>query len=138
MSAQIIRNGSLFKSPHCSTKSALDKNFKAIPNSKKPKTTFTEFNQPPLLGKEFNHAGKAAKRANGNPSAEPKPSITNRMLYGSGLVAKVPARNEPKIGPVQLKETKANVIAMKKTPINPPVLEALSALLAKDDGNEIS
>jgi hypothetical protein len=50
-------------------------------------------------------------------------------------VAKVPAKNEPRMGPVQLNETRAKVIAIKNTPIKPPVLEALSALLAKEEGN---
>jgi len=54
------------------------------------------------------------------------------------LVASVPARKEPKIGPVQLNDTSAKVIAMKNTPKIPPILEALSALLANDDGNWIS
>src|SRR5437868_1196394 len=41
---------SLFTSPHCFTRSALDKNLIAMASSRKPKTTFTEFNHPPDFG----------------------------------------------------------------------------------------
>ena len=53
--AQIAKNTSLFKSPQCSTKSALDKNLKAKANSKKANTFFTVSNHPPDLGKLCNH-----------------------------------------------------------------------------------
>ena len=48
---------------------------------------------------------------------------------------KVPARSEPKIGPVQEKETIAKVSAMKKMPINPPILDPESDLLPHLLGN---
>ena len=55
------KNTSIFKSPHCFTKSALDKNLNASANSRNPKTTLVVFNQPPDLGNEFNQPGNAAK-----------------------------------------------------------------------------
>ena len=44
---QIKKNVSRCIKPHCITKSAFDKNFNAKANSINPKTTLTEFNQPP-------------------------------------------------------------------------------------------
>jgi len=46
----IIKNTSLFRIPHPSTKSAFDKNLNANANSMKPKETFNFFNQSPDLG----------------------------------------------------------------------------------------
>ena len=63
------------KIPACTTKSAFDANFKASANSKKPKVTFTEFNQPPDFGKEFNQPGNAANKPNGKASASEKPNM---------------------------------------------------------------
>ena len=54
------QKGLSFINPHCSTRSALDKNFIANAISKNPKTTFTEFNQPPDFGKDFSHVGNLA------------------------------------------------------------------------------
>ena len=42
------------------------------------------------------------------------------------------------IGPVQEKETKQIENAPKKVPINPPLSEADSALLAQEEGRDIS
>ena len=75
MTIQIAMNNSLSKRCVCITKSALDKNLNAKANSKKPSTTFTEFNQPPDLGIEFNHPGKAANSANGKAIANEKPNM---------------------------------------------------------------
>ena len=41
----------------------------------KPKTTFTEFNQPPDLGRLLNFDGKNAKNPNGRATATEKPNI---------------------------------------------------------------
>ena len=75
MAIHIARNTSLSNKCSCKTKSALLKNLKAKANSKKPKTTFTEFSQPPDLGSEFIQPGNAANKANGNAIANEKPSI---------------------------------------------------------------
>jgi thiol:disulfide interchange protein DsbD len=52
-----------------------------------------------------------------------------------GMEFKMVAKSEPRIGPVQEKETIAKVKAMKKIPINPPILEPESALLPHLLGN---
>ena len=75
MTIHIARNNSLSKKCVCKTKSALDKNLKASAISKKPKDTFTELSQPPDCGKEFNHPGNAANKANGKAMANENPSI---------------------------------------------------------------
>ena len=75
MTIQIAINNSLSKRCVCITRSALDKNLNAKANSRKPRTTFTEFNQPPDLGSEFNQPGKAANNAKGKAMANEKPNI---------------------------------------------------------------
>ena len=82
---QIIKNVSRLIKPHCSTKSALDKNFNAKPTSIKPKTTFTLFNQPPERGREFNQAGKAAKKAKGKANATAKFDETVDIVFALGV-----------------------------------------------------
>ena len=67
-------NISLFNSPQCSTKSALDKNLNASANSKNPKTTLVVFSQPPDFGSEFNQLGNKANKAKGKAKANPKPA----------------------------------------------------------------
>ena len=135
---QIPINTSLFKSPQCSTKSALDKNLKAKANSKKPKTTFVVFNHPPDFGKEFNQLGNNANKAKGKAKANPNPVIPAVNCVAAPVEVIDPANNDPKIGPVQEKETMAKVNAIKKIPINPPVLEAVSILFPQELGKVIS
>jgi len=106
-------------------------------NSKNPKLTLTEFNHPPDLGNVFNHAGNIANNANGTANATENPSIPT-----SGPILLPPpaacTNNVPMMGPVQEKDTMARVKAMKNMPIKPPRSEALSALLAQEDGRVIS
>ena len=106
---------------------------KANAISKNPKVTFTEFNHPPDCGKEFNHPGKAANKANGKAMANEKPSIPIiGPIYppDAASTSKVPT-----IGPVQEKETKAKVKAIKKIPIKPPFPSASTLLFVQEDGN---
>ena len=132
-------NTSLFRSPQCSTKSALDKNLKAKANSKKPKITLVVFNHPPDLGKEFNQLGNSANKANGNAKAKPKPAIPIVSCIAVSPAEFIePANKEPKIGPVQEKETMAKVNAIKKIPKIPPTLEAESILFPHELGSVIS
>src|SRR5215469_8599293 len=129
------KNISRFKSPHCLTRSALERNFIAMAISKKPSTTFTEFNHPPDFGKECSQFGKMAKTVNGNATANPKPA--RPAVNGHDPCTAVPASNEPRIGPVQEKETMAKVKAIKNIPTIPsPDLEL--ALFPKLDGSVIS
>src|SRR5215212_8424154 len=108
---------SLFKKCHCSTRSALDKNFTASPNSKNPKTTFTEFSQPPDFGKDCNQPGKSANKAKGKPSPTPKPAIPKlNCVAPPPPPLETPASKEPRMGPVQENDTMAKVSAMKKMP----------------------
>src|SRR5690606_15230887 len=72
---QMIRNGSIFSKPQCSTRSALDKNLNASPSSRNPMTTFTVLSQDPDRGILFINAGKAAKKVNGSASANPNPPM---------------------------------------------------------------
>jgi len=105
--------------PQCDTKSALDKNLKAAATSKNPSTTFTEFNQPPDFGKAFIKAGKAAKMVNGKAKANPNPPIPAVNCQAPPSEVKDPANREPKIGPVQEKETKAKVNACRTRFVHP-------------------
>ena len=118
------------------TKSALERNLNARASSKKPKNTLTVFNQPPDLGKEFNQPGKAANKANGSAKAKEKPNIPT-----NGPIPPIVAdstNNVPTIGPVQEKETKAKVKAIKNIPKKPPLLEAESAFVTHELGKLIS
>lgn len=89
---------------------------------------------PPDFGSEFNQLGNKANNANGNASATPKPAIPAVSCIAPPSAVSDPANNDPKIGPVQEKETKARVTAIKKMPTIPPILEALSILLLHEEG----
>ena len=128
-------NISRFTKPHCFTRSALERNFIAIATSKNPRTTFTEFNQPPDFGSECSQFGKMANTVNGSASANPKPA--SPAVNGHDPCEAVPASNEPSMGPVHENETMARVNAMKKIPAVPSPERAL-ALFAKPDGSVIS
>ena len=137
MTIQIAINTSLSIKWVCQTKSAFERNLKANANSKNPKTTFTEFNQPPDCGNEFNHPGKAANRVNGIASARANPNIPTAGPSKDPPEAALTS-SDPMIGPVQEKLTKLKVNAMKKIPTIPPLLEASSALFTQLEGKVIS
>src|SRR5580698_6505923 len=115
-SIQKPMNNSRFIIPHCSTKSALERNFIAIANSKKPNTTFTELSHPPDFGKECSQLGNMANNANGKAKPNPNPPIPKLNCMAPPFLDKAPAKSEPRIGPVQENETTANVSAIKKIP----------------------
>ncbi len=112
------------------------KNLKANPISRRPKTTFTVLSQPPDEGSELSHPGNALNSINGIESAIEKPNMTAVGAANDPVAA--PAKAPPISGPVQEKETIANVAAIKKIPIIPPLSEAASALFAQLWGNWIS
>src|SRR4030095_512721 len=126
---------SLFRKPHCVTRSAWERNFIAMAPSRKPRTTLTEFSQPPDLGRECNQFGKIANKVKGNAKARPNPA--RPAVNGHDPSAAVPASKEPRIGPVHEKETIASVNAMKKIPTTSSP-EREPALLAKPPGSVIS
>ena len=135
MMTHIAMKISRFTRPHCFTRSAFERNLMAIATSKNPRTTFTEFSQPPDFGNECNQLGKMANTVNGNASANPKPA--SPAVNGHDPCEAVPANKEPRMGPVQEKETMASVKAIKKMPAVPSPERAL-ALFAKPDGKVIS
>ena len=110
----------------------------AIANSRKPKTTFTDVNHPPDFGSECDQFGNIAKMANGRASPSPKPAIPKVNCIAPPLFDSAPTNKEPKIGPVQEKETIASVSAMKKIPARFPMPDFESALLAILPGSLIS
>ena len=115
---QIAKNTSLSSKCSCKTKSAFDKNLNAKANSRKPKTTFTVFNQPPDFGNECNHPGNIANNINGKANANENPNIP--------IIGAIPpfdaasTKSVPTIGPVQENETIAKANAINKIPIIPP------------------
>ena len=111
MAIHIAINISRFNKPNCQTRSAFDKNLNAKAISNNPKTTLTEFNQPPDLGKELSHPGKAANNPKGSANAREKPNIMVAGPIKPPFPA--PAKAEPTIGPVQENDTNAKVNAMK-------------------------
>src|SRR5882757_4396666 len=129
-------NTSLFKMPHCSTLSALAKNFMASASSIKPSTTFTFVIHPPDFGKDCSQLGNMANNAKGKPNAIPKPAAPAVSGHGPSLATL--ASKVPNIGPVQEKDTMANVPAIKNIPKMLPNPDLESALLASPDGKPIS
>src|SRR5210317_1651619 len=115
---------SLFNSPQCATKSALERNFNAKANSKNPNTTFTVVIQLPDLGSAFSVFGNKANRPKGKPKAIPKPSIPMDNCIAPPSAVREPASKEPKMGPVQENETMARVNAIKKIPNIPFTADA--------------
>ena len=99
--------------PHPYAKSDTERNFNESVNSSKPKTTFTEFIQPPERGIDFNQVGKKANKLNGNAKAMAKPSMP--MIGASKEpVVDTSTNKVPIIGPVQEKDTNTRVNAMSK------------------------
>ena len=112
---------SLLSIPQCSTKSALDKNLNAKPNSKKPKITLKVFIHLPDLGRVVSKFGNKAKIVNGKAKATPKPNIPMVNWIAPPWDEIEPTNKEPKIGPVQENDTSTKVNAIKKTPMYPPI-----------------
>ena len=129
-------NTSLFSSPHCFTRSALDKNFTARASSTKPNTTFTSVIHPPDFGNDCSQLGNMANNAKGRPSAKPKPAAP--AVSGHAPWSTTPTSNVPRIGPVQEKETIASVAAIKNIPPILPIPDFESALFASPAGKPIS
>ena len=102
----------------------------------KPNTTFTEFNQPPDLGRLLNLEGKKAKKPKGNATAMEKP---NMPIIGRRTEPRAASTSTvPTIGAVQEKDTNTKVNAMKKAPIYPPLSAWASDLFTNQEGNTIS
>ena len=107
----------------------MERNLKAKASSKNPKTTLTEFNQPPDFGKEFNQPGKIANKVNGMAKAKENANIPKIGLSNAPPAELI--RIEPTMGPVQEKETKTKVKAIKKMPVIPPLSDFSSILFTK-------
>ena len=137
--AQIKIKTSRFKIPQWETKSAFDKNFKANANSINPITIFVVFNQVPDLGIDCNAFGNRENIPKGKDKDNPKPIIPKDSSIAPASDDNDPARSEPKIGPVQEKETIAKVNAIKNNPIIPFNLkDALSEKFDHFDGRDNS
>src|SRR5688500_16674463 len=121
--------------PQWYTWSATLRNLSASASSIKPSTTFTEFSQPPDLGRLLSHDGKTANRVKGSANAIAKPNMPT-----IGRTVSPPAeatRMLPTIGPVQEKDTSTNVKAMKNTPAQPPLSACESTLVSQELGKVI-
>ena len=118
--------------------SATERNFKANANSIKPKTTFSLSIQSPDFGADFSQFGNIANSENGNAKATAKPSIP---IIGISIPSPETAstKRNPIIGPVQEKETRQSVNAIKNIEANPaPLRDLLLIIVLHDDGNVIS
>ena len=93
------------------------------------------FSHDPDFGKFSNTLGNIANNANGNPKATPKPPIPAVNCQAPPSLVMELARSDPKIGPVQEKETTARVKAIKKTPKTPPKVSPLVDLSTQLEGN---
>ena len=126
---------SIFKSPQCRTRSALDKNLNAKASSKNPKITLVVLSHPPDFGKDFSMFGNIAKTANGRPRAMPNPAIPAVSCQAPPTLAdREPAKRDPKMGPVHENETIDNVSAIKNTPKTPPMPSPLLVKLVHLEG----
>ena len=113
--------------------SAFERNLKANPISRRPKTTFTLLSHPPDCGREFSQPGKAEKSMKGNARASENPNITAVGAAKDPVAA--PAKALPTKGPVHENDTMASVAAMKKIPMIPPRSAAWSVVFAQLVGN---
>src|SRR5687768_3948066 len=138
MRIQIAKKTSRLSSPQCSTRSALEINFIAKASSRNPKTIFTVFIHPPDLGSEFNQLGNMANSAKGRPNASPKPAMATVSGKALPFWFSEPTIREPRIGPVQEKETIHNVKAMKKIPPTVFASDFASTVLVRLPGKFIS
>ena len=133
-----IKNTSILIIPQWATKSALDKNFNAKASSINPKETLIVFNHPPDYGNDSSIFGNIANNANGSPSASPNPPIPTVNSQAAESLEIDPASSDPNIGPVQEKDTIANVRAIKNIPIIPPADSLLADLSTQDEGSDNS
>src|SRR3989339_1476238 len=112
------------------------RNFNPSASSRNPKTTFTEFSQPPDLGRLLSHEGNIANSVKGSAKASAKPNIP---MMGIRISPPAEATSiAPTIGPVQEKDTRTNVNAMKKGPVKPPLSTCLSDFVTSQLGSVIS
>ena len=97
MAIQIARKTSLSSKCNCNTKSAFDKNLNAKANSKKPKETFTVFNQPPDFGSECIQLGNIANNINGKAKAVESdvPTAVNAVPTAPLTARALPADQPP-------------------------------------------
>ena len=119
---------------HPYAKSATERNFNANASSTNPKQTFTQFIQLPDLGICFSHVGNKANNENGKANAIANPNIP---IVGANTLPEVETstKRKPIIGPVQEKDTKANVKAIKNMLRKPVVDSAFeSTALLHEDG----
>ena len=130
----IPKKTSILSKPQCLTRSAFERNLKASASSKKPRTTFVVFSQPPDLGNALSKFGNIANKAKGRPRASPKPPIPAVSCHAPPSAVREPAKRDPSIGPVHEKETIDKVRAMKKIPRKPPIPSPLVVELVHFDG----
>ena len=92
----------------------------------KPKTTFTEFIQPPLFGNFWSKFGNMANSANGKAKATEKANMQRMGVQMAPCVDCI--STVPTMGPVHENDTSTKVKAMKKIPPKFLVLCLLSLL----------
>ena len=103
-----------------------------------PSTTFTTFIHPPDFGADFRRLGNIAKRVKGMARAIANPSIP---MVGASMLPCVDTATsrKPMIGPVQEKDTRVSVNAIRKMLSIPLVFSDFSSiLLLHEEGSVIS
>ena len=95
-------------------------NLNAAAISKKPIITFTEFNQPPLLGNFDKYCGNNANKKNGDAKANEKLSIP--MIGQKTAPWLAVANNAPTKATVHVNDVKVNVKDINNIPSTPPLL----------------
>ena len=71
---------------------------------------------PPDLGIDLSKLGKNANKPKGRAKANPNPAIPTVNWSAPPSAVREPANSDPKIGPVQEKDTMAKVSAIKNIP----------------------
>ena len=104
--------------PQLATKSALEMNFIAKPNSMNPNEIFMSFIQSPDFASEERSDGMAANTMNGSESATANPNIPTIGPMREPETTDSTS-NVPIIMAVQENDTKTNVNAIKNILINP-------------------
>src|SRR5262249_40792191 len=83
-------------------------------------TTFTEFNQEPLLGILRNNVGNNARKKNGEAKVTENANPPTRLCQRGRDLPAAGRRKPPRNGATQAKLMMVNVSAMKMVPTVPP------------------
>ncbi len=114
ITSQIASTTARVKIPHCSTRSAFDRNFIAVANSTNPITTFTSCSHAPDRGSFATALGISASRKKGSAKTQEKTSspVSGQIqLPREAMTSSVPTN-----GVVQVNDVNVKVSPIRRIP----------------------